>query len=48
MLPWLEALEDDDTAVDGICKAKRGGMEGMLTLAGASLDGKEYGRCCTT
>jgi hypothetical protein len=33
MLPWLEALEDGDTAVVGICKAKSGGMGGMLTLA---------------
>ena len=33
MLPWLEALEDDDTAVVGICKAKSGGMGGMLALA---------------
>jgi hypothetical protein len=33
MLPWLEALEDDDTAVVGICKVKSGGMGGMLVLA---------------
>jgi hypothetical protein len=44
MLPWLEALEDDDTAVVGTCKAKSGGIGGMLVLAVASLDGKEYSR----
>ena len=41
MLPWLE---DDDTAVVGTCKAKSGGMGGMLALAVPSLNRKVYSR----
>jgi hypothetical protein len=44
MLPWLEALEDDDTAVVGTCKAKSGGIGGMLALAVPPLDGIVYSR----
>jgi hypothetical protein len=44
MLPWLEALEDDGTAVIGICKAKSGGIGGMLASAVPPLDGKECSR----
>ena len=38
ILPWLEALEDDDTAVVGICKAKRGGMGGMFGAKPLSVE----------